>query len=64
MFKRSARGAKISSDSLAIFFCLSGGRAERVRRLCRRSASLIIKTRMSEPVATRRRRRLSLVWGR
>ena len=64
MLRRSARGAKISRDSLAIFFCLSGGRAERVRRLCKRSASLMMRTRMSEPVATRRRRRLSLVLGR
>ena len=37
---------------------------ERVRILCRRSASLIIRTRISEPTAMRSRRRLSLVLGK
>ena len=64
MLRRSARGAKISRVSKAIFFCLSGGRAERVRALWRRSASLMIRTRISEPRAIMRRRKLSFVSGR
>ena len=35
-----------------------------MRKLCRRSASLIIRTRMSWPVAMRSLSRLSLVLGR
>ena len=64
MLRRSAKGTKTSRDSLAIFFCLSGGSAESVRRLCKRSASLMISTRTSSPSAIIRRRKLSLVAGR
>ena len=62
--RRSASGAKTSSDSRAIFFCFSGGSAPRVRKLCRRSANLIIRTRISCPVAISSFRRLSPVCGK
>ena len=64
IWRRSASGAKTSSDSRAIFFCFSGGSAPRVRKLCRRSANLIIRTRISCPVAMRSLRRLLPVCGR
>ena len=64
IFKRSASGAKISKVSFAIFFCFSGESAESVLKLCNLSANLMINTRISDPVATKSRKRLSLVTGK
>ena len=52
MPSRWARGAKISSVSLAFFCCLLSGNQRSVRMLCRRSASLITSTRISRAIAT------------
>ena len=52
MPSRCAIGAKISSVSFALSICLFFGIASSVRMLCRRSASLMRMTRMSEAIAT------------
>ena len=49
---RFASGAKMSSVSFEMAFCLSSGMCTRVRMLCSRSASLTRITRRSRDMAT------------